>query len=71
MQCTILGCEDLIIDRLNACTHWKYEVDCEMVDVLIQKYMNDLDWNYLEKQAAKPENNTMEELLALKEKGEM
>ena len=30
LQCTILGIEDLIIDRMNACKHWKSEIDCEM-----------------------------------------
>ena len=70
LQCKIIGIEDLIIDRLNACKHWKYEVDCEMADLLIRKYAEELDWEYLEKQAAKPDNNTLAELLQLKKKVE-
>jgi hypothetical protein len=35
LQCTIIGIEDLIIDRLNACKHWQSETDCEMVALLL------------------------------------
>jgi len=66
LQCRVIGIEDLIIDRLNACKYWKYEVDCEMVELLVKKYEAELDWTYLEKQAAKPDNNTLTELLELK-----
>lgn len=68
LQCKIIGIEDLIIDRLNSCKHWKYEVDCEMVELLLRKYYNELDWEYLEKKAGKPENDTLKELIYLKEK---
>lgn len=70
LQCKIIGLEDLIIDRLNACKYWKSEIDCEMVDLLVRKYLKELDWAYLEKQAAKPDNNTLTELLELKRKAE-
>ena len=69
LQCSIIGIEDLIIDRLNACTHWKSEIDCEMVELLIIKYMNDLDWTYLEKRAILPVNDTLSEILELKKVG--
>jgi len=62
LNCRIIGIEDLIIDRLNACKHWKYEVDCEMVELLVQKYAEKLDWQYLERQASKPDNNVLVEL---------
>lgn len=62
MSCRIIGIEDLIIDRLNACKHWKYEVDCEMAELLVLKYAEELDWQYLERQAAKPDNNVLVEL---------
>jgi hypothetical protein len=68
LHCRIIGIEDLIIDRLNACKHWRSEVDCEMVELLIRRYLKEIDWNYLERQVAKPENNTLTELMELKEK---
>ncbi len=68
LRCQIIGVEDLIIDRLNACKHWKSESDGEMVELLLKKYYKDVDWEYLEKKAALPENNTAGELLELKKK---
>src|SRR4030043_1284612 len=54
LQCRIIGIEDLIIDRLNACKYWKSEVDCEIVELLIKKYIKELDWAYLGKKAVIP-----------------
>jgi len=68
LQCSIIGIEDLVIDRLNACKHWKSEIDGEMVELLIRRYRNDLDWSYLEKKAILPENDTLSEILELKTK---
>ena len=68
LQCFIIGIEDLVIDRLNAFKHWKSEIDGEMVELLIRRYRNDLDWSYLEKKTILPENNTLSELLELKKK---
>jgi hypothetical protein len=62
LRCTIIGIEDLVIDRLNACKHWKSEIDCEMVELLLNRYVNDLDWAYLEKKASRPENDTASNL---------
>ncbi|MEW6418505.1 MAG: hypothetical protein AB1480_10340 [Nitrospirota bacterium] len=70
LQCNIIGIEDLIIDRMNACKYWKSEIDCEMVELLIKRYIKELDWVYLEKKAAQPENNVLSELLELKRKVE-
>jgi len=69
LSCVVIGLEDLIIDRLNACKHWKSEVDCEMTELLIARYGKEIDWAYLEKRAALPENDTLAELRALKSKG--
>jgi hypothetical protein len=61
----VIGLEDLIIDRMNACKHWKSEVDCEMTELLIARYGEELDRTYLEKRAALPENDTLGEIQAL------
>jgi hypothetical protein len=68
LQCTIIGIEDLIIDRMNACKHWKSEIDCEMVELLVNRYCNDLDWPYLERKAVKPENDISSELQEIKKR---
>jgi hypothetical protein len=70
LQCQIIGIEDLIIDRLNACKHWKSEIDCEMAELLIMRYKSELDWDYLENRARKPEFDIIQELDALKTKAE-
>ena len=66
LQCRIIGIEDLVIDRLNACKHWKSEIDCEMAELLVKKYFNELDWSYLEEKAARSENDTLSEIQELK-----
>ena len=68
LHCKIIGIEDLIIDRLNACKHWKSEIDCEMAELLIMRYGKELDWDYLEKKAQKPENDLAQELDEMKTK---
>lgn len=70
LQCTIIGIEDLIIDRMNACKHWKSEIDCEMAELLVNRYYNDLDWPYLEKKAVKPENDILLELQEIKRRAQ-
>ena len=59
----------VVIDRLNACKHWRSETDCEMVALLLARYSADLDWDYLEKKATEPANDTAAELKAMKAKG--
>ncbi len=66
LECRIIGLEDLIIDRLNACKHWKSRVDCEMVELLVKKYRGDLDWRYLKRKARLPENDVLLELEKLR-----
>jgi hypothetical protein len=68
LTCTVLGVEDLIVDRLSFCKHWKYQIDCEMAELLVRRYAADIDWVYLEGRAAGPENDTGAELAALKAK---
>ncbi|MCX8118800.1 MAG: hypothetical protein N3G78_12855 [Desulfobacterota bacterium] len=58
------------IDRLNAFKHGKSEVDGERVELLIRRYIADLDWPYLEKRARALENDTLKELLTFKQKAE-
>jgi len=68
LQCQIIGIEDLMIDRLNACKHGKSEIDCEMAELLIMRYGKELDWTYLEKKAEKPKNDVLQELMTFKNK---
>ena len=70
LQCQIIGIEDLIIDRLNACKHWKSEIDCEMAELLVVRYLKELDWDYLEKRAKRSENDVLKEMQELKRKAE-
>jgi hypothetical protein len=39
-----------------------------MVELLLKRYTKELDWLYLEKKAAKPENNTLSELFGIKKR---
>jgi hypothetical protein len=68
LRCVIIGLEDLIIDRMNACKRLKSEVDCGMTELLLARYGKELEWAYLEKKAALPENDTLAELRALKDR---
>jgi hypothetical protein len=51
----IIGIEDLIIDRLNSCVHWKYSDDCEWAKELILLNKKIIDFTYLEKMTKKEE----------------
>jgi hypothetical protein len=68
LRCAIIGLEDLIIDRMNACKHWRSQIDCEMTELLIHRYLNDIDWTYLERKANKPDNDILAELIEFKRK---
>lgn len=68
LMCRIIGIEDLIIDRLNACKHWRSSADCEMAELLVRRYVSELDWRYLENKAAGPDNEVLEELSLLRAK---
>lgn len=45
---TIIGIEDLIIDRLNAYVHWRSTSDGDWVSELLQLHAATIDWDYLE-----------------------
>jgi len=45
----VLSIEDLIVDRLNACKHWKSQYDCEQAQVLFNVYSEKIDLDYLKK----------------------
>lgn len=47
----LLGLEDLILDRIRACIHWKSLTDCEQAKFLLKEYQSRLDLEYLEKKA--------------------
>lgn len=47
----VLGIEDLVIDRLNACVHWSSEESCEWARVLVGAYRDRIDWEYLRARA--------------------
>ncbi|CAG0958672.1 MAG: hypothetical protein MPEBLZ_03001 [Candidatus Methanoperedens nitroreducens] len=47
----VIGIEDLIIDRLNACVHWKSQRDCDQAQYMIRYYRDRVDFEYLEKKA--------------------
>ena len=68
LRCVVIGLEDLIVDRLNACKHWKSEGDCEAAELLVIRYRDELDWTYLERKAALPENDLLTELRTLRER---
>lgn len=45
----VISIEDLIVDRLNACKHWKSQYDCEQAQILFGVYSTKLDMEYLRK----------------------
>lgn len=68
LECCIIGIEDLLIDRMNACKHWNSAGDCEMVELLARQYVKEIDWEYLIRRASAPENETEQQFLEMKEK---
>ncbi len=60
LECCIIGIEDLLIDRMNACVHWKSTQECELVELLVSMWHQDIDWEYLLVRAARPDNDTLE-----------
>jgi hypothetical protein len=68
LECCVIGIEDLLIDRMNACKHWKSTTDCEMTELLVRQFAEEIDWEYLLGRAAKPENMTHEDFQIMKER---
>jgi hypothetical protein len=64
----VIGKEDLIVDRLNACIFWKSTEDCRWVKELILLYYGEIDWDYLFKKC--DEEGTREELDEIKKEVE-
>ena len=70
LHCKIIGIEDLILDRIKAYKNLNSEVDGEMSQLLIMRYFDEVDWEYIELKAAHPEINVGENLRELKGKAE-
>ena len=66
LECMVIGIEDLLIDRMNACIHWKSSNECEMVELLIRQMGTEIDWEYLMKRAALPGNDSADEFNKLR-----
>lgn len=47
----VIGIEDLIIDRLNACVHWKSQRDCDQAQYMFRYYRDRVDFEYVEKKS--------------------
>jgi predicted nucleotidyltransferase len=62
----IIGIEDLVIDRLNACKHWQSQEDCRWAERLVDIHFRTLDWPYLERRAE--EEKTIDVLEAIRRK---
>jgi len=60
----VIGKEDLIVDRLNACVFWKSKDDCRWVKELILLYYDKIDWNYLKMRCE--EEGTIDELVRIR-----
>lgn len=68
LECSVIGIEDLLIDRMNACKHWKSTSDCEMTELLVRNFAEEINWEYLLQRASNHENDTLEEFLRIKER---
>ena len=47
----VIGIEDLIIDRMAACSEWKSDTDCKQAYYLLRYYHSRIDFDYLDKRA--------------------
>lgn len=56
----VIGIEDIILDRLRACVHWKSSSDCEWGKRLFLMHAQRLDLSYLK--ATSHKDNTLNEL---------
>ena len=66
LECCVIGIEDLLIDRMNACVHWHSTQECEMVELLISLWVAEIEWEYLLERAGKLENSTRERFVELR-----
>ncbi len=58
LECCIIGIEDLLINRMNACVHGKATQECELAELLVSMWSKDIDWEYLLLRAANKDNDT-------------
>ncbi len=70
LECFLLSVEDIILDRLKACKYLKSQIDCEMAEVLIARYFNGIDWDYIKRKSKLPENDVFDILRKIKKKYE-
>lgn len=47
----VIGVEDIILDRLRACKHWRSTRDCEQAEAILTIHRSDIDLAYVQKQA--------------------
>jgi len=47
----VIGIEDLIIDRMAACSEWKSDTDCKQAYYMLKYYQNRIDFKYLNEKA--------------------
>ncbi len=47
----VIGVEDMILDRLRACKHWRSTRDCEQAEAILTIHRTDIDLAYVQKQA--------------------
>ncbi|MHB1343218.1 MAG: helix-turn-helix domain-containing protein [Thermoleophilia bacterium] len=65
----VLGVEDVIVDRLAACVHWRSEEDCRWAGVLLALFAERVDVGYLVERARAEEVG--ERLSALRGESEL
>lgn len=64
----LIGVEDILIDRMCAAKHWKYDRDEAQAISIISIYWDKIDWIYLEKRAK--EELVLDKLQEIKKKAE-
>lgn len=47
----VIGIEDLIIDRMAACSEWKSDTDCKQAYYMLKYYHSRIDFDYLNTKA--------------------
>ena len=47
----VIGIEDLIIDRMAACSEWKSDTDCKQAYYMLRYYQDRIDFKYLNEKA--------------------
>lgn len=52
---TLIGIEDLILDRVRAYVHWRSDADGEWAVRLMALHIDEIDWEYLDQQARSEE----------------